>query len=313
MPCWRRGPSRPTRPERARTGARIAARLGRSAMSFLGHDDIRELLLHHRADLDALEREAASHGALPLPAELANRLDARREQVRLLEEYLARLPRESRSPEYRADLPSGSPSPVEAASPFVGLGPFSERDSARFFGREKEADAIAHLASTNRFAVLLGMSGVGKTSLLRCRVVPRLRALGHAVLYLRFNVDVCTAILDAAAAEFPERGDDSDPVRGLIRLSRTLGRPLSLIWDQFEELYTRGTREAQSLSYDVIRRLVVTEASRTSVLLSLREDYAAEVFGLAAHVDCTFTSRSVFRLCSFSAREDVAHIVGRTL
>lgn len=202
---------------------------------------------------------------------------------------------------------------LRSRSPFVGLGPFSEHDSARFFGREKETDAIVDLAAGNRFAVVLGMSGAGKTSLLRCRVVPRLRALGHAVLYLRFNADVCAAIQDAMAAEFPERSDDPDPVRGLIRLSRTIGRPLLLIWDQFEELYTRGTADVRSLSYDVIRRLVVTEASRTSVLLGIREDYAVEVFGLAAHVDCTFTSRSVFRLRSFSAREDVAGILGRTL
>jgi hypothetical protein len=283
------------------------------AMPLLGHEDVRELLSRHRAELDALERAAADHGALPLPVELANHLGARREHVRLLREHLEQLARGGSPPEYGAGRPPESPSPVKAKRPFVGLGPFSEDDAARFFGREKEADAVADLAVNSRFAVLLGRSGVGKTSLLRCRVVPRLRALGHAVLYLRFDVRDCAAIEDATAAELPAWHDEPHPVSALIRLSRSLGKPLCLIWDQFERLHARGASAARLLAYDVIRRLVATEAGRTSVLLGLREDHAAEVLDLAAHVGCTFTSRSVFRLHSFSAREEVEHIVGRTL
>ncbi|MEV0617125.1 hypothetical protein AB0I81_27655 [Nonomuraea sp. NPDC050404] len=67
--------------------------------------------------------------------------------------------------------------------PWVGLRPFGRDDAARFFGRYMEARAVAGLWQEHRVTLLVGDSGVGKTSLLhagmtrhldsnRARVVP---------------------------------------------------------------------------------------------------------------------------------------------
>lgn len=63
----------------------------------------------------------------------------------------------------------------EAVNPYPGLVPFEETGSGHFFGRDAETRAlIEHLQSTT-VTVLSGASGVGKTSLVRARVLAPLR------------------------------------------------------------------------------------------------------------------------------------------
>lgn len=59
--------------------------------------------------------------------------------------------------------------------PFVGLRPFDTDDEALFHGRDGEAAALAQVWRDRRLTVLHGPSGVGKSSLLRAGVLPRLR------------------------------------------------------------------------------------------------------------------------------------------
>ena len=67
-------------------------------------------------------------------------------------------------------------------SPYRGLGAFEERDAAFFFGREAAtADVLARMsrsASGPGLLVVSGVSGAGKSSLLRAGVLPRMRGAG---------------------------------------------------------------------------------------------------------------------------------------
>jgi WD40 repeat protein/transcriptional regulator with XRE-family HTH domain len=62
----------------------------------------------------------------------------------------------------------------EGESPYQGLARFEPGDRERFFGREELAEDTVRLMKKHRFAVLLGASGSGKSSLLRAAVLPRL-------------------------------------------------------------------------------------------------------------------------------------------
>lgn len=74
--------------------------------------------------------------------------------------------------------------PVRQAriSPWVGVRPFMESDADRFFGRSAEIDRLVQIWLDHRLTILHGDSGVGKTSLLRAGVMPRLTARGTHVL-----------------------------------------------------------------------------------------------------------------------------------
>jgi eukaryotic-like serine/threonine-protein kinase len=79
---------------------------------------------------------------------------------------------------------SGTTWPVTSkGSPFKGLEPFDESHSAVFFGRQRVVELLRErmidaAARATPFLVLLGMSGAGKSSLVRAGLVPRLTQPG---------------------------------------------------------------------------------------------------------------------------------------
>jgi Novel STAND NTPase 1 len=151
-----------------------------------------------------------------------------------------------------------SPSTVDAHNPWLGLASFTEETRAFFFGREEEVAELARRVQRKLLTVLFGKSGLGKTSILRAGLVPRLREHGFCPVYVRIAYSSDTpepaeqikeAIRRAASAsgqwtqvgvaaageslwEFLHHRDDV-----LRDASGATIIPL-LIFDQFEELFT---------------------------------------------------------------------------
>jgi len=147
---------------------------------------------------------------------------------------------------------------VDARNPWLGLVSFTEETRAFFFGRDDEVAELARRVQRKLLTVLFGKSGLGKTSILRAGLVPRLREHGYCPVYVRIAYghdtpepaeQIKEAIRRAASAsgqwtqvgvaaageslwEFLHHRDDV--------LRDALGEPLIplLIFDQFEELFT---------------------------------------------------------------------------
>ncbi len=69
---------------------------------------------------------------------------------------------------------------TNAPCPYPGMVPFTETDSALFFGRDSEIESIIDHFRYQRFLLVIGSSGCGKSSLIRAGVLPRLnQADGH--------------------------------------------------------------------------------------------------------------------------------------
>jgi WD domain, G-beta repeat len=72
----------------------------------------------------------------------------------------------------------------EVDSPYRGLNAFEEQDAAFFFGREEAAtqllERMSQLVEGPGLLVVSGVSGAGKSSLLRAGVLPRIRGAGLA-------------------------------------------------------------------------------------------------------------------------------------
>ena len=83
---------------------------------------------------------------------------------------------------YRLDGQSGTR--VAVTFPYRGLGAFGEQDAGLFFGREEATARVLDLMSARLsgggMLVVSGVSGAGKSSLLRAGVLPRLREAGLA-------------------------------------------------------------------------------------------------------------------------------------
>ncbi|HJP98987.1 MAG TPA: hypothetical protein VJ862_10525 [Rhodanobacteraceae bacterium] len=149
---------------------------------------------------------------------------------------------------------------LDPENPWLGLFSYSEETRAYFHGRDEEAAELARRVQRKLLTVLFGQSGLGKTSLLRAGLVPRLRDEGFCPVYVRIDyaadspppsAQIKQAVFRATAAaghwtrpgasvegeslwEFlHHRGDLLRDADGNVLM------PL-LIFDQFEEIFTLG-------------------------------------------------------------------------
>lgn len=60
--------------------------------------------------------------------------------------------------------------------PYVGLRAFNRDESAIFFGREEHTDALLDALARQQFLAVVGLSGSGKSSLVKCGLIPALES-----------------------------------------------------------------------------------------------------------------------------------------
>jgi hypothetical protein len=65
-------------------------------------------------------------------------------------------------------------------NPFPGLRPFLPEESDLFFGREGESEEVLGKLLKNRFVTVMGASGTGKSSLIYCGVLPKVKKLAES-------------------------------------------------------------------------------------------------------------------------------------
>jgi hypothetical protein len=215
---------------------------------------------------------------------------------------------------------------VDPENPWIGLSSYDEDTRAYFHGRDDEAAELARRVQRKQLTVLFGQSGLGKTSLLRAGLVPRLRSEGFCPVYVRVDYSPDTpspaeqikqAIfrVTAEAGHWTRAGSAVEGEslweflhhRGDLLRDRD-GKPLLplLIFDQFEEIFTlaqaddAGRRRAQ----EFIEELADLVENRPPHALERRlenDDAAADDFDFA---------RADYRIL-ISLREDyLAHLEG---
>lgn len=220
-----------------------------------------------------------------------------------------------------------APSPLLSVSgvvdsPYRGLSAFEERDAPFFFGREAAAtqvlDRMTECLDRTGLLVVSGVSGAGKSSLLRAGVLPRLRGAGlgsasgseswPCLLFTPASAPldelaVRVASLAGADAAAVRRGLDADPA-GFALTARQAARAgpggptggpegmpqprLLLVVDQFEQLFTQCPDEKQQLAFITALHTAATarhgteQAPAALVVLGVRADFEARCADLPA-------------------------------
>ena len=152
----------------------------------------------------------------------------------------------------------------EELNPFPGLRPFTSGESEYFFGRETESKEIAGKIIKNRFLAIIGASGSGKSSLIQCGLVPKIKDLSlngppfWVIINMKPGNDPFGSLADALTEMFGTtgkkelsreeilntlKGNPNGIDEAIKKYSSGKERKILLIIDQFEELFRYGSPE----------------------------------------------------------------------
>jgi serine/threonine protein kinase len=173
------------------------------------------------------------------------------------------------------DTPSLDPPP----EPYRFLHPFTENFQCIFFGRDADTvrfhDAWRH-PDEPPLVLLTGASGVGKTSFLAARVIPALVDMGHQVVRVRGGARPLDQ-LHQTVVRMLARSESVDPDTPLPQLLDQLvaqhSRPVTVVLDQLEEVFTAGDDEAHVDLQAGFAALLSGGDAHIRVIVSIREDF----------------------------------------
>jgi WD40 repeat protein/serine/threonine protein kinase len=157
---------------------------------------------------------------------------------------------------------AGGATPVFSVerAPYLALAPFATADADRFFGREREVEALVNRTSGSALQLVVGPSGAGKSSFVFAGVIPALPPPTR-VIAMRPG-----ARPSATAAALLAGADDA---AGLV-----------VVVDQLEELFTLCRDDGERERFAAL--LAELASGRARVIATVRDDFLMRVEALAA-------------------------------
>jgi hypothetical protein len=197
---------------------------------------------------------------------------------------------------------------VYHGNPFPGLRPFEPHESSLFFGREDQCDDLLARLGRRRLVAVVGMSGSGKSSLVRAGLLPALDrgylpsagSSWHIAIFRPGSDPVANLARGLEQRRLPggeAAAESPGEIRALLdasslglaaaarRLLQNSGDSLLIVADQFEELFRFGriaksdgasAVERSAACVDLLLNASVQEDAPVYVVLTMRSDYLGD-------------------------------------
>lgn len=189
-------------------------------------------------------------------------------------------------------------------NPFPGLRPFAPDESDLFFGRGGESEEVLDKLLKNRFVTVIGASGSGKSSLIYCGVLPKVRNLksedtyGWRIISFRPGNDPFGNMADALTENLSSEGkininrndvlsgiqDTHEGISAVIRkFTGNSDQRILFVIDQFEELFRYESLGKADISsapagrfVDFMVNAVSQRSSNIFTIVTMRSDFIGE-------------------------------------
>jgi WD40 repeat protein len=166
--------------------------------------------------------------------------------------------------------------------PFRHLSWFAREHAEIFFGRNYQIRQLYdRLTEPNAAPIILlyGQAGVGKSSILDAGLTPRMEA-SHEVIYVRRNQDL--GLVQTATQGIRLTKESMSLSAAWRQREEKTGKPLVLILDQVEEVFTRPTHDPQLELQVFLEALVATFAGQQlrpqgRLVLGFRKEWESEI------------------------------------
>jgi len=189
-------------------------------------------------------------------------------------------------------------------NPFPGLRPFAPEESDLFFGREEESEEVLRKLIKNRFVTVIGASGSGKSSLIYCGVLPKVKkqkinkSSSWRIISFRPGNDpfgnLADAIYEDVAASRNEKLDRNTIITELHNNPEGIAAAVKkfliksdekilLVVDQFEELFRYSSLGKANAMITLAARFIdfmVNAVNQSAVdvftIVTMRSDFIGE-------------------------------------
>ena len=188
--------------------------------------------------------------------------------------------------------------------PFRFLERYKKEDAPIFFGRGRYIRKLYFRLTrkdSSPVILLTGQSGVGKSSLLEAGLFPRMQE-EHAIFYIRRKQHL--GILGSLVATLSEEQNTPTPFDLLFywhQLETKIAKPVSIILDQIEEVFTRPNKDLATELNDFLQIVQtvfidVDKSPRGKLILSYRKEYHTDISGALSKYKIPQESLNIERL-----------------
>ena len=162
----------------------------------------------------------------------------------------------------------------------IGMDVFGPEHAGLFRGRQRDLEALIRQVTSEPVSLLLGASGIGKSSLIQAGVLPELESLGWLVILLRPFENLRHSLSNQVWAQAIQGVADGEPsLHTVIQLCRQAHpeQMILLVFDQFEDVALPALRgEIPALLSD-LHPLQGGADGRLRMLFSYRSDAEGDI------------------------------------
>ncbi|WP_410582708.1 trypsin-like peptidase domain-containing protein [Amycolatopsis sp. lyj-108] len=176
--------------------------------------------------------------------------------------------------------------------PYPGLRPFTSADEGIFVGREDDVERLLSMVETETLALVVGPSGIGKSSLVNAGLIPRWRASGGIAVTIRPGPSTArpreSILLDLEAALRVKTGQDvwdlgtasGGLIEAVARRAGAIDTSILIHFDQFEELLAGTRADERAGLIDFLFPVSRDVSQRCRVVATMRADFLPSLLGL---------------------------------